>query len=110
MLHRPARPEGGISMRTPTVVALLATAGIGLIGAASWAAGLPAPRPFRPLTSLKGLLPPAPPAGDYAAIVADKAALARLGKALFWDQMVGTRGDQACATCHFHAGADPRTA
>jgi cytochrome c peroxidase len=30
-----------------------------------------------------------------------------LGKALFWDQQVGSDG-QACASCHFHAGADPR--
>src|SRR5215813_13304808 len=31
-----------------------------------------------------------------------------LGKALFWDQQVGSDG-QACASCHFHAGADNRT-
>jgi len=31
-----------------------------------------------------------------------------LGKALFWDMQVGSDG-QACATCHFHAGADSRT-
>ena len=30
-----------------------------------------------------------------------------LGKALFWDQQVGSDG-QACASCHFSAGADPR--
>jgi cytochrome c peroxidase len=32
-----------------------------------------------------------------------------LGKALFWDMQVGSDGVQACATCHFRAGADPRT-
>lgn len=32
----------------------------------------------------------------------------QLGKALFWDQAVGSDG-QACASCHFHAGADNRT-
>lgn len=31
-----------------------------------------------------------------------------LGKALFWDMQVGSDGVQACATCHFRAGADPR--
>lgn len=31
-----------------------------------------------------------------------------LGKALFWDQSVGSDG-QACASCHFNAGADSRT-
>ena len=30
-----------------------------------------------------------------------------LGKALFWDEQAGSDG-QACASCHFHAGADPR--
>src|SRR5262245_60528449 len=30
-----------------------------------------------------------------------------LGKAFFWDMQVGSDG-QACGTCHFHAGADPR--
>ncbi len=31
-----------------------------------------------------------------------------LGKALFWDSQVGSDG-QACASCHFSAGADNRT-
>lgn len=30
-----------------------------------------------------------------------------LGKALFWDQQAGSDGN-ACASCHFSAGADPR--
>ncbi len=41
--------------------------------------------------------------------VADKNAAIRLGKALFWDMQVGSDGQTACATCHFHAGADSRT-
>ena len=32
-----------------------------------------------------------------------------LGKALFWDMQVGSDGIQACATCHFQAGADVRS-
>jgi cytochrome c peroxidase len=32
-----------------------------------------------------------------------------LGKALFWDMQIGSDGVQACASCHFHAGADNRT-
>ncbi|MHB8069307.1 MAG: cytochrome-c peroxidase [Desulfobaccales bacterium] len=44
--------------------------------------------------------------GNY---VVDVAAAVRLGKALFWDMQVGSDGVQACATCHFHAGADNRT-
>jgi cytochrome c peroxidase len=32
---------------------------------------------------------------------------AQLGKALFWDMAIGSDGN-ACASCHFHAGADSR--
>jgi cytochrome c peroxidase len=32
-----------------------------------------------------------------------------LGKAFFWDMQVGSDGVQACASCHFRAGADPRS-
>ena len=34
--------------------------------------------------------------------------LVALGKAFFWDMQVGSDGVQACASCHFHAGADNR--
>jgi cytochrome c peroxidase len=34
---------------------------------------------------------------------------AALGKALFWDMQVGSDAVQACASCHFNAGADNRT-
>ena len=39
----------------------------------------------------------------------NQAAAIQLGKALFWDMQVGSDGVQACATCHFHAGADSRS-
>lgn len=32
-----------------------------------------------------------------------------LSKALFWDMQVGSEVIQACASCHFRAGADPRS-
>ncbi len=32
-----------------------------------------------------------------------------LGKALFWEQQIGSDGVQACGSCHAHAGADNRT-
>ena len=41
--------------------------------------------------------------------IIDNAAAIRLGKALFWDTQVGGDGKIACATCHFHNGADNRT-
>jgi cytochrome c peroxidase len=37
-----------------------------------------------------------------------RSAAIQLGKALFWDMQLGSDG-QACASCHFHAGADNRT-
>ena len=40
--------------------------------------------------------------------VRDPKALVVLGKALFWDMQVGSDNRTACASCHFHAGADHR--
>lgn len=51
-----------------------------------------------PLPNLKKFLKP-----DRSA----QRKLEQLGKILFWDQQVGSKG-QACASCHFHAGADNR--
>lgn len=41
--------------------------------------------------------------------VRDRPALIALGKALFWDMQAGSDGRTACASCHFHAGADMRS-
>ena len=46
-------------------------------------------------------------ASDFIFVKDRKAAIA-LGKALFWDMQLGSDGQTACASCHFHAGADPR--
>lgn len=45
---------------------------------------------------------------------AARKALLQLGKIAFWDQQLGSGGrggdpGQACASCHFHAGADSRS-
>jgi cytochrome c peroxidase len=92
-----------MASRVPTVA---------LVVASSWAAacggdlGSGPSAPPRP----SGLIPlsevriPAPAGGD----VIDVAAAVRLGKVLFWDVQVGSDGRTACATCHFHAGADNR--
>ena len=58
------------------------------------------------VASLKTVLIPGPP--DLTTYVRDQQALVTLGKALFWDMQTGNDGKQACATCHFHAGADHR--
>src|SRR5689334_1734124 len=59
-----------------------------------------------PLASLKTVAPPVPIGIDR--YVQDQSALVVLGKALFWDMQAGSDGHTACATCHFHAGADHR--
>jgi cytochrome c peroxidase len=43
------------------------------------------------------------------AFVRDEAWAIALGKALFWDVAIGSDLQTACATCHGHAGVDPRT-
>jgi len=57
---------------------------------------------LRPLSSVPV---PRPVGGD----IVNVSAAVRLGKALFWDMQTGGDGQVACATCHFHAGADSRT-
>ncbi len=57
------------------------------------------------LVSLKTVdIPPVPGLENF---VRNKSAAITLGKALFWDSKVGSDG-QACASCHFNAGADNR--
>ena len=65
------------------------------------------PPPLPSPASLKTVQVPLPSTLlDY---VKDTDAAIRLGKALFWDMQAGSDGVTACATCHFHAGSDPRT-
>jgi cytochrome c peroxidase len=59
-----------------------------------------------PPPSLKTIAIPEP--ANLAEFISDRAAAIRLGKALFWDMQVGSDAIQACASCHFHAGADSR--
>jgi cytochrome c peroxidase len=57
------------------------------------------------LRSLKAVPTPSP---RLTGLVRDRDALMALGKAFFWDTQTGSDGRTACATCHFHAGADHR--
>ncbi len=59
-----------------------------------------------PIAPLRAAVRPQPT--NLAKYVRDQTALVALGKALFWDSQVGSDGQTACATCHFHAGADHR--
>jgi cytochrome c peroxidase len=63
------------------------------------------------LTSLPGDLRAVavPRPSNLDDFVRDEVAARALGKALFWDMQVGSDGIQACASCHFRAGADPRS-
>ena len=65
-------------------------------------------RPQATSGSLKKVAVPVP--GGLGDFVKDKAAAIALGKALFWDQQVGGDGIAACASCHFQAGTDSRSA
>ncbi len=73
---------------------------LGLMSASVWAQG------GSPLRSLKSIAVPKPP--DLSRYVRDEKALVALGKALFWDVQLSSDNRVACATCHFHAGADHR--
>lgn len=104
---------------TPSVVMALATtytatittgardiAGNNMASDYSWSFSTIEPDPPEPLVSLKTVPVPLPPNLDE--FVKDRTAAIQLGKALFWDMQVGSDGVQACASCHFHAGADNR--
>ncbi|MFM9081044.1 MAG: cytochrome c peroxidase, partial [Opitutaceae bacterium] len=56
--------------------------------------------------SLKRVAAPRP--SNLSEFIKDEKAAIALGKALFWDTQVSSDGVQACASCHFHAGADNR--
>ena len=78
--------------------ATTAAALAGVILAAALAGAQPAP--------LNTVAVPEP--ANLGRFVKDKPAAVRLGKALFWDMQLGSDGLTACASCHFHAGADNR--
>jgi cytochrome c peroxidase len=65
----------------------------------------PAEPPSSPPPSLSTV--PVPPVAGLNKYVRNRQAAIVLGKALFWDVAAGSDG-MACASCHFHAGADSR--
>jgi len=85
---------------------LAAALPITLMGMQSaWAINTPAEARAFGLDSLRTV--PVPEPANLADFISNRQAAIALGKALFWDQQVGSDG-QACASCHFHAGADSR--
>jgi Di-haem cytochrome c peroxidase len=103
--HKNTSPPRTTPPSFPSSARRLWLAGLALAGA--FAAGpLNATVPV-PVATLKGV--PVPTPSNLNDFVLDRAAAIRLGKALFWDQQVGSDGQTACASCHFHAGADSRS-
>jgi cytochrome c peroxidase len=84
----------------------LLSVGIGVMAAGAMAANPDAPPSLRTEIANGTVRIPEPP--NLAEFVRDKSAAIRLGKSLFWDMQVGSDGIQACASCHFNAGADVR--
>ena len=96
------------AMKTTSAAALVVAAWVTvatLFGAAPAQSQMQEPSPGIP-GSLKTI--PVPEPADLATYVRSKSAAIALGKALFWDMQLGS-DNQACASCHFHAGADNRT-
>src|SRR6478672_7800971 len=87
------------------VVALVFTVGYyGHVRAQSGTGSVRVPlRPLAPLSSVS-----ISPVFGMEGIIADKTGAIELCKALFWDMQAGSDDIQACASCHFNAGADSR--
>lgn len=107
MLFQQSRPRQGVA------TLLLCTLTIGSVFAADTVreGTCPPPNPFPDNNPGPGTLKQVPliQPTNLNAYVRNRNAAIALGKAWFWDMQVGSDGIQACATCHFHAGADPRS-
>ena len=96
---RPQKMKEELGMRA-TLARCSALIVLGWLGAILGAGGAAAQVP--PLSTVPV------PRPDLSEFIRDAQAAKVLGKALFWDMQVGSDGVQACGTCHFRAGADPR--
>jgi cytochrome c peroxidase len=91
------------------IAAVVALGYYGHVRAQSGNDGLPGQGmviPLRPLAPLSSV--PVPAVFGMEGILADKTAAIQLGKTLFWEMQAGSDDIQACASCHFNAGADSR--
>ena len=91
--------------RTSHIMAIATIVTVAILAGHTVSAQVP-PRPSNPLASLKTVAVPEP--SNLGEFVKDKPAAIALGKALFWDMQVGSDGIMSCASCHHHAGVDPR--
>jgi cytochrome c peroxidase len=92
--------------RTSNIMAIVTVVAVAILGGHTASAQFVASEPSEALVSLKTV--PIPEPSNLGEFVKSKPAAIALGKALFWETQVGSDGDQACATCHFHAGVDSR--
>lgn len=112
--------DGGVATYRPSrlqafclAMSAVSVAAVTVMADPAWAAGgtpapaAPAVEPPPVPEGLKGVAVPTP--SNLTTFVQDKAAAVRLGKALFWDMQLGSDGQTACASCHFHAGVDTRS-
>jgi cytochrome c peroxidase len=74
-----------------------------LTAGSAWGATVIPPPTLFPLNQIAVPQPP-----NLFQFVKSRPAAIMLGKALFWDMQAGSDGLQACASCHFSAGADNR--
>ena len=100
--HRPARTlRLAIALAASAALCALAFGGLQSAGAAGGGGGAAG------LAALSTMSVPTPP--DMQRFIRDNSAAQKLGKALFWDMQAGADGRQACASCHYNAGADNRS-
>ena len=90
-----------IALAASAALCALAFGGLQSAGAAGGGGGAAG------LAALSTLPVPTPP--DMQRFIRDNSAAQKLGKALFWDMQAGADGRQACASCHYNAGADNRS-
>lgn len=104
---KPSSGPRAVARIVSCVLVILVTAGYyGHVGAQSTASSGTVVIPLRPLAPLSSVS--IPPVFGLEGIIANKSAAVQLGKALFWDMQAGSDDIQACASCHFNAGADSR--
>jgi cytochrome c peroxidase len=93
-----------LSRRVVLALGVLLTGCMVLLATAGSSARAAGGNSLAPLSSVA-----VPSPSNLNQFVRDNVSAVKLGKALFWDMQAGSDGRQACATCHFNAGADNRS-
>ncbi len=91
MARQKARRPGNLGRKSVPAALALSLALVAFFAGSAWAVTIPVPEP-----------------DGLDEFIRDRNMAIVLGKALYWDMQVGSDGVTACASCHFHAGADAR--